>query len=90
MPTKFVLKRKCDEIGAICKHKSSLVLCDNEEWEKWAMFLPSLIPYCDEGVFLSGISKQMEKKHFDFQNGFPNRNLKRKVYGELTKYIYSE
>lgn len=72
----------------VCRHKSKLFLCGNEETDyQEDIFTP--VVYLTVGNFIICLSLQqnLKSKLLDFQNAVQNRHFDRTVYAEQPKYI---
>lgn len=91
MHTKFVLKRKRDENGTICKHKARSIVCEKEEEScQKKSFLPVVHPNVTSSILSLSVQKGWASKHTDFENTFPNGILERTVYSEIPSHLFTD
>lgn len=82
--TKFVLKRKRDETGAVKKCNTRLVACENGGTEyDHDIFFPVSDFTVIKIILCPAIQRKWQVRQVNFQNAFPNGKLKRPLYAEL-------
>lgn len=89
--TKFVLKRKRDEHGAVSLHKARLVIFCNEQTDfNEDSFSPVTVYTVAKAMICLALQKGGHARHFDFESTFHNGRLERPVYAEIPRCYYDE
>lgn len=87
--TSFVLEKKSDRTGDVCKYEPHLVVCRNEEVDyQEQSFSPVAQYYVIKPILRHVIQQGCTPGHIDFQNAFSNRKVERTVYtGMPTRHV---
>lgn len=89
--SKFVPNRTVDKMGRVPKYKVRLAVCKNGQTDSDDETFSPLLYFSAIRLILALAAQRVRhKRHFDFQNSFPNRILGRSIYVELPKHVYTE